>query len=105
MENLIKRLEDEAGLTEEQAENALLIMVDFMNKEGLNIDWNKFFKGKYDDFLNKTKKFAKKVTRKTTDLADKVGDKVEDLKIQTRRTARDLSKKVYNSLNDDNEDI
>ena len=47
MENLIKRLQNEAGLTEEQAHKAWEIMRDFLDEEGF-VDYNKIFKDKYD---------------------------------------------------------
>lgn len=94
MENLVKRLQTEAGLTEDQAVKAIAVMKDFMDKEGLTIDWNNFFKGKYSDFKDQTKSFV-------AYMSNKVSGKVEDMSTQAKRAARDFSKKVYDELNDE----
>lgn len=101
MENLIKRLQEEVGLTEEQALQTVAVVKDFMDKEDISVDWNKFFKGKYEEFRTKTKSFMKGVSHKVDSLSDKVFDKAEDIATHTKRTARDLSKKIYDKLNDE----
>ncbi len=101
MENLIKRLQDEVGLSKEQAINSIAVMKDFMDKEDISVDWNKFFKGKYNEFNNKTKSFFKNVSGKMDNFSDKVYDKAEDLSTDARHTARDFSKKVYDKLSEE----
>lgn len=103
MENLMQRLQDEVGLTEEQALETIAVVKDFMDEENISVDWNKFFKGKYNEFTKKTATFAKKFSRKMDDISDKVSDKAEDIAIQTKRGVRDLSKKIYDKLNDEDE--
>ncbi len=101
MENLVKRLQEEVGLTEEQALQTIAVMKDFMDKEDISVDWNKFFKGKYDDFVKSTASFMKKFSRKVDEFSDKFSDKAEDFAIHTKRAARDISKKIYDKLNDE----
>lgn len=101
MENLIKRLQKEAGLTEEQAHKAWDVMRDFIDKEGMTIDWSKIFKDKYEDFKGQTKSFIADVSGKAENLSSKVTDKVTDASLQAKRMARDFSKKMYEDL--DNE--
>ncbi len=101
MENLLKKLQEEAGLSEEQAAKALVVVKDFMDKEGFDIDWEKFFKGKYDDFKGQAKSFFDILSDKASKYSDKLEDKVEDLTIQAKRTARDLSQKASELLDDD----
>ncbi len=101
MENLIEKLQKEAGLTEDQAINAIAVIKDYMDEEGISIDWNVFFKGKYNEFLKRSKSIAENISHKMDDLSDKVSDKVEDISTQAKRTVRDFSKKVYDKLNDE----
>ena len=101
MDNLIKRLQDEADLTEDQAVKALVVVKDFMDKENLDIDWEKFFKGKYQDFSDKAKSLFDNVSDKTQEYTNKLSDKAEDLATQAKRTARDLSEKASHLFNDD----
>lgn len=102
MENLLKRLQDEAGLSEEQAIKAVTVIKDFMDKEGLEIDWEDFFKGKYGDLKDQAKSFFDVISHKAREYSDKIEDKVEDLTIQAKRTARDLSQKASDYMDDDN---
>jgi DNA repair ATPase RecN len=101
MKDLVNRLETEAGLTEEQALKAVIIFKDFMNKEGVPIDWEKFFKQKYDHYMEKSKELIKQLSKNLDSFSDKVEDKMEDIAAQTKKAARDLSKKVYDKLNED----
>lgn len=100
MENLQKRLQEEAGLTEEQAAKVLAVVTDFMDKEGFDIDWEKFFKGKYHDIKGQAKVLLDVLSEKAEKYSDKLEDKVEDLTIQAKRTARDLSQKASDLLDD-----
>ncbi|MGM5631136.1 hypothetical protein O2K51_09550 [Apibacter raozihei] len=92
MENIVERLQKEAGLTEEQALKSLSIVKDFMDKEGLEVDWEKFFKGKYSSFKESISSFFSKISDKASDFGDKVGDKVEDMTTDAKRKMRDISK-------------
>ena len=79
MDNLLKRLQNEAGLSEDQAVKAVKVVKDFMDKEGLDIDWSKFFKGKYEDLSGKAKSLFDRLTDKADDLIDKAKDEAKDL--------------------------
>lgn len=100
MENLIQKLQDEIGLTEEQAIKTIAVVKEYMDAEGMSIDWNKFFKGKYNEFVKRTESFVNKVSNKVDNFSDKVSDKMEDMGTEAKQTVRDLSKKIYDKLND-----
>lgn len=101
MENLLKRLQDEVGLTEEQAVKTISVVKDFMDKEGLAIDWEKFFKNKYDDLKDQAKSLFDVLSDKAREYTNKIEDTVEDLSVQAKRAARDLSQKASDYLDDD----
>lgn len=100
MENLLKRLQEEAGLTEEQSVNAMKVIKDFMDKEGIEIDWEKFFKEKYSDLRGQAKSLFDTFSKKAREYSDKIEDKVEDITIQAKRTARDVAQKASDILDD-----
>jgi len=101
MENLLKRLQEEAGLSEDQAAKVMVIIKDFMDKEGFEIDWEKFFKGKYDDFKGQAKTFFDSLSHRASEYSNKLEDTVEDITIQAKRAARDISLKASEILDDD----
>ncbi len=101
MDNLLKRLQEEAGLTEDQAVKALVVVKDYMDKEGFEIDWEKFFKGKYGDLKGQAKSLLEVLSKKANEYSNKLEDKMEDITIQAKRTARDLSQKASEYLDDD----
>lgn len=94
MENLIKKLQDEAGLTEEQALKVLSTLKDYMDKENLKIDWNKFFKGKYEDFSEKFKSLSDKVNESTRPYTERISEKVDDVVSKAKKSAHDLTQKA-----------
>lgn len=94
MENLITKLQDEVGLTEEQAIKSLKMVKEYMDQEGIEIDWDKFFKGKFEDFKSQSQSFFKNIMSKAHDYSNKIGDKVEDLTEQAKDKAHDLSQKA-----------
>ncbi|WP_080904263.1 hypothetical protein [Parabacteroides sp. Marseille-P3160] len=79
MDNLIKKLEEEAGLTEEQAVKAVVTIKNFMDKEGLKIDWGKFFNQKVDQYSDKAKELFNQLIDKTDNLMDKAREGIKDL--------------------------
>ncbi len=94
MENLVNRLQNEVGLTEDQAIKAISVVKDYMDKEGLDIDWEKFFKGKSEDFLEKAKGLFSNVSKQTQSYTDKIVDKVDTFADKARKSAHDLSQKA-----------
>lgn len=101
MEDLLKKLQEEVGLSEDQAVKTMKIFKEFMDKEGLDINWDKFFKGKYEDLKDQAKSLFDVFSKKANEYSNKLEDKVEDLTIQAKRTARDLSQKASEMLDDD----
>ncbi|MBK5721189.1 hypothetical protein JGH11_09940 [Dysgonomonas sp. Marseille-P4677] len=94
IDELIKRLQTEVGLTEDEAIKSISVMKDHMDKEGLDIDWEKFFKGKTEDFLKKAKILFGNVSKQTQSYTDKLVDKVDDFADKARKSAHDLSKRA-----------
>lgn len=99
--NLIENLQQKAGLTEEQSLKAVAVMKNYMEKEGIDIDWEKFFKGHYEKYMNKSKDLMNQLKGKVDSLSDEFNDKIDDLSTQAKHKARDLTKKVYDKLNDE----
>lgn len=85
---------DEADLTEEQAVKVLSIMKDYTDKSDTDIDWNKFFKGKYSEFSSKLQTFAGKVNEKAEPYVNKVAEVVDDLMAKAKKEANDLNRKA-----------
>lgn len=79
MENLIKKLQDEAGLTEEQAVKSIVAIKKFMDNEGIAIDWGKFFDTKVDQYSEKVKSLFNQLVNKADDLVDKAKKGAKDL--------------------------
>ncbi len=99
MENLVKRLQNEAGLTEDQAYRSLSVIKDFADKEGLKIDWPEFFKGKTENMKEESKDFFDNVSDKAKEWGDKVSDKADDLADDAKRSAHNFSEKVSEKWN------
>lgn len=100
MENLIKKLQNEAGLTEEQAIKAISVIKDYMDKEGIEIDWSKFFKGKAEEFKEKAKGLFSNVSDQTQSYSEKIADKLDDLAEKARKSAHDLSQRAADFFDD-----
>lgn len=94
MENLINKLRDEADLTEEQAIKVLSIVKDYMDNNDVKIDWNKFFKGKLDEFSLKFQELSNKVNEKAEPYVGKVSEAVDEFVAKAKRSAHDLSMKA-----------
>jgi hypothetical protein len=90
MEKLIEKLQEEAQLTQEQAIKAISIMKDYMDKEEMDIDWEKFFKGKSEDFIVKTRSLFSTVSKQTHSYTDNIVDKIDDFAGKVKKGAQDL---------------
>ncbi|MDR1707689.1 hypothetical protein [Dysgonomonas sp.] len=90
MENLIERLQEEAQLTQEQAIKAISVMKDYMDKEEMDIDWEKFFKGKSEDFIEKARSLFSTVSKQTHSYTDNIVDKIDDFADKVKKGAKDL---------------
>lgn len=104
MENLIERLQVEAGLTEEQAVKAISVVKDYMDKEGLEIDWGRFFKGKAEEFKEKAKVLFSNVSSHTQTYSEKFADKFDDFTDKARKSAHDISQKAADFFDDKDKD-
>lgn len=90
MEKLIERLQEEAQLTQEQAIKAISVMKDYMDKEEMDIDWEKFFKGKSEDFIEKARSLFSTVSKQTHSYTDNIVDKIDNLADKVKKGAKDL---------------
>ncbi|MFV0538421.1 MAG: hypothetical protein ACK5M3_13800 [Dysgonomonas sp.] len=90
MEKLIERLQEEAQLTQEQAIKAISVMKDYMDKEEMDIDWEKFFKGKSEDFIEKARSLFSTVSKQTHSYTDNIVDKIDDFADKVKKGAKDL---------------
>ncbi|MDU1892192.1 MAG: hypothetical protein E6767_16030 [Dysgonomonas sp.] len=100
MENLIKKLQEEVGLTETEAIKSLSIIKEYMDKEGMEVDWEKFFKGKTQEFLAKAKELFANVSTRTQPYTEKFADTVDDLMDKARKSAQDISQKAADFFDD-----
>lgn len=100
MEELIKKLQKEVDLTEDQAIKAVSIVKDYIHSEGLDIDWERFFKEKYKEFSQKAEDTFSNASRQTQNYTDMIIDKVDDLADKARKKAHDLTQKAADFLND-----
>lgn len=104
MENLVERLENEAGLTEAQALYAIAVVKNEMEKEGIDIDWKDFLKGKYQEVIEQTKELSDKFSDQADNLSDKITDTVTDVvdnfTNEAKEKAKEFTKKIYDKLND-----
>lgn len=73
MEDLIKELQEKAGLTRDQAIRSIEVVKDYMKQNGTEVDWEKFFKEKLED-----------VRSKVITVSTKIADTVDDLAHQAR---------------------
>lgn len=100
MEDLVKRLQSEVGLTEQDAIKTISVVKDYMDKEGLDIDWEKFFKGKSEDFVEKARELFANVSKQTQSYTDKIVDKVDSFADKAKKSAHDLSQKAADFFDD-----
>ena len=90
MENLIERLQEEAQLSRDQAIKSVSIMKDYIDKEGIDIDWDKFFKGKSEDFVEKARGFFSTVSKQSQSYTDKIVDRIDNFADKAKKGAQDL---------------
>lgn len=83
MDNLIKKLQEEVGLTEEQAIKTMITVKHFMDQEEMHIDWGKFFDHKVDKYSDKIKNLLGQLVDKADGMMDKAKDSVKDIGTKT----------------------
>ena len=100
MEELVKRLQEEAGLTQEQAIDAVAVLKNYMDSEEVEVDWDKFFKQKLEDLKEKSTNLYNNASKQTQGLTDKVINKVDELADKARKGAHDISQKAADFFDD-----
>ena len=70
MEDLIKELQEKAGLTRDQAIRSIEVVKDYMKQNGTDVDWEKFFKEKLEDVRSKVITVSTKIANTVDDLAN-----------------------------------
>lgn len=94
MENLIKKLQVKAGLSEEQAINTINVVKDYMDEKGIDIDWNKLAKDKFENIKEQTQSFFGNVKDKAQNYKSKLDNKVDDLALKATIKAQEITKKA-----------
>lgn len=100
MEDLVKKLQEEVGLTEKQANESIDIIKEFLKKNGAEIDWEKFLKSKIGEIKDKAGHFYTNASEKTQTYTDKLVDTVDDLTAKARKGAHDLTQKAADFFDD-----
>ncbi len=73
MDSLVSKLQNEVGLTEEQAKKAMSCIRSYMIENDL-VDWDNFFEAKARDVSEKAQKAWNELTGKTVDWNEKIND-------------------------------
>lgn len=85
METLIGKLEKEAGLTQEQAINAIKVFQEYMKENDLHIDWEDFLKAKSQK-VSESAKDAFNQLFGDPNWADKASDNLNSLADKAKKT-------------------
>ena len=70
MDDMIKELQEKAGLTRDQAIRSIEVVKDYMKQNGSEVDWEKFFKEKLEDVRSKVITVSTKIADTVDDLAN-----------------------------------
>ena len=100
MENILQRLQDEVDITERQAIKVIAVIKEEMENGNLDIDWNKFMKGKYGDFLDKAKHVFGDASEEVSKLTGNLSEKADTFADSAREKLRDLSQKAADYFDD-----
>lgn len=100
MEDILKKLQDEVDITERQAVKVIAVLKEEMEKGNLDIDWNKFMKGRYADLLEKAKNLFGETSGEVSKLAGNLSDKADTLADSAKEKLRDLSQKAADYFDD-----
>ncbi len=114
MEKLITKLQNEVGLTYEQAIQTIACVKEYLNENGIEPDWDDFLKKKaktlsesakekLDSFTHKAQDFTEKATEVIGDWADKAGDKVDDLTEIAKDKIKDARSKAADFIAPDDD--
>ncbi len=111
MENLLTRLQNEAGFTREQARMAVGIFRDYLVENNDDPDLLEALKIKskqtinkvkttYEDLADKTGDWADRMEDKAEDWADQMEEKVDDAVKTTKKKVKKTVDKISDSLDD-----
>ncbi len=107
MDSLVTRLEQEVGLTHEQAVNAVKCIRKYLNENGLDPDWEEFLEAQAHKLSISAKTALDELTGKTQtwgakldDWADKAHGKLEDLGDKAKQTIKDVRNKAADFIAD-----
>lgn len=90
MENLVRKLQEEIGLSQDDAIRAVSLVKDYLDKQGVDVDWDKLFKEKSEDFIDKAKGVFSNVAKHTQSYTDKIVDKIDSFADKARKGAKDM---------------
>ncbi len=91
---LIKKLQNEVGLTYEQARQTVGCVRDYIVENQGSPDWDTFLKNKVVGYTEKAKEVKQSVTEKVSDLKDKAINALDDLSDKTQDKINDLRSKA-----------
>lgn len=92
MENIINKLQNEAGLTKDQAVKAISVFKDYLDGEGLDVAWNKLSKEKQENVVQQVKGFYNNVSEQTQNYTDKITDKFDSFAVKAKKGVENLGK-------------
>lgn len=115
MEKLVTKLQNEVGLTYEQAIHTIACVKEYLQENGFEPEWDDFLKNKaktlsdsarekLDVFTRRAQDVTEKVTERVGDWADKAGDKVEDFTDKAKEKIKDARHKAADFISPDEED-
>ncbi len=98
MKNFVKRLENEAGLTREQANIAVSIFRDYLVECENDPDLIEALRVKAKQVVNKAEGVAEKMNEKVTNAANKVGEAGDELVDKAKKKAKVVVDKLSEYL-------
>lgn len=100
MDELIKKLQNEAGISEQEAISSISIIKKYMDEHRPEINWERFFIEKHNCITEKTKELYAEMIRKTREYSDKIEEKAEDLTLKAKRKANNLNRRATDFSDD-----
>ncbi len=100
MENLITKLQEEVGLTSEQAQNAVECMKKYMLENDMVPDWDDFFRAKAQKMTDKAKETYAHVSEKVSENSKEWTEKINDFTEKSSTAIDELSDKAAEKIKD-----
>ncbi len=91
---LIRKLQDEVGLTHEQAKLAVACIREYIIEKQGDPDWDTFLKVKASNYAEKAKETGQQLSEKANHLRDKAIDALDDFSDKTQEKIKDLRSKA-----------